>query len=396
LVTVDDLPVAAGQLHADPTERERITRDLLAVLAKHRVPAVGFVIWGHVGGPADEALLEQWLARGHELGNHTRDHLDFWHTSAQAWVADAEAGRAGLAEFLQHRGRQLRFFRFPYLREGDTEAKLDEALQWLARTAQRSVPVTIDDQDWEFEKPWVSAERAGEKATLARLADDYQRALRTEVVTQTEQGDELLGRPAPEILLLHANQVGAAQWDALFTWLEGRGYRFAAADEVLADPVFGTAPRYIAGLGGSLWHRIEHLRRVDKARAAVTSLLAEQALAWSRGDLDKFCSVYAEDAVFVSPSGLSRGRRAVLERYQARYPDAAAMGTLTLDPVEVREATGPEVTVFGDARPGRVHAVSVVARWKLVKRDGSEASGLTLLVLHRRDGVWLIVQDASM
>jgi len=32
LITVDDLPVAAGNLHTDPAERERITRGLLAAL----------------------------------------------------------------------------------------------------------------------------------------------------------------------------------------------------------------------------------------------------------------------------------------------------------------------------------------------------------------------------
>lgn len=35
LVTVDDLPIGSGALHTDPAERERITRGLLDVLAKH-------------------------------------------------------------------------------------------------------------------------------------------------------------------------------------------------------------------------------------------------------------------------------------------------------------------------------------------------------------------------
>ncbi len=72
------------------------------------------------------------------------------------------------------------------------------------------------------------------------------------------------------------------------------------------------------------------------------------------------------------------------------------MGTLTLEPVEIREAWGFEPNPLGDAQPSRVHGVSLVARWTLVTQEGTEASGLTLLVLHRVAGRWLIVQDASM
>lgn len=41
LVTVDDLPIAAGGLHPDPAERRRITDGLLAALARHGIRAVG-------------------------------------------------------------------------------------------------------------------------------------------------------------------------------------------------------------------------------------------------------------------------------------------------------------------------------------------------------------------
>jgi len=116
--------------------------------------------------------------------------------------------------------------------------------------------------------------------------------------------------------------------------------------------------------------------------AEVTALLAAQAAAWSRGDLEGFCSVYAEDTLFLSPSGLTRGRAEVLARYRQRYPDAAAMGRLTLEVLEVR--------------PGADQA-GVAARWTLAYPDRPELSGLTLLVLARDERAgWRIVQDASL
>ncbi len=396
LVTVDDLPVAGGALHRDPDDRDRITGSLLAVLAKHRVPAVGFVVWDEVRTPRDRAILQRWLEAGHELGNHTAGHTDLSRASLDEFVADIEAGRAGLGELLAAHGRTVRFFRYPFLREGDTAAKLDGVREALRRSGQRAVPVTVDTQDWAFERAWVEAEAAGDAGELARIADDVQRALRTEVDVQTRLGDELFGRPVPQVLLLHANAVGAAQWDALFTWLEARGFRFASADEVLADPSLAEEPGYVDRLGTSLWRRIAHQRDAEKARADVLGVLAEQAAAWNRGDLEAFCTAYAEDAVFVSPSGLTSGRQAVLDRYRMRYPTADAMGTLSLDPVEVRVTWGPEATMLGDVAPSRIHGASVVARWTLTRADGSAPSGLTLLVLRRVGDRWLVVQDASM
>jgi ketosteroid isomerase-like protein len=256
--------------------------------------------------------------------------------------------------------------------------------------------VTIDTQDWSFEEPWVTAQRKGDAARLARLGEDYQHALRLQSLLYTAAGDALFSRATPQVLLIHANAVGAAQWDALFAWMKARGFRFATADEVLADPALADAPAFLGRYGGSLWDRIRHVRRQAAAREQVAKLLEKQAADWNRGDLAAFTSVYDEDAVYVSPTGVTRGRAAVLDRYRTRYPDAAAMGTLRLEILELRDVWGPEVTPLGDATPGGVHGASVVARWSLQREGAPPSSGHTLIVLQRSGNTWRIVHDASM
>ena len=113
----------------------------------------------------------------------------------------------------------------------------------------------------------------------------------------------------------------------------------------------------------------------------VLALLERQAAAWSKGDLDGFCSVYADDAVFVSPSGVTKGRAEVLARYKKKYPTSAAMGKLTLAPIDVRESAG---------------AVSVAAKWTLEYPDKPAATGHTVVVFRLVAGQWKIVHDASM
>jgi peptidoglycan/xylan/chitin deacetylase (PgdA/CDA1 family) len=396
LITVDDLPISSARLHSDPGERERITKDLLDALRRHGIRAVGLVTWKNVRDDADRRLLDLWLEAGHELGNHSFGHLDLTREDPETWIADAERGREALAAYLAGRRLAPRFFRFPFLQEGDTEAKLDAARAWLARTGQRNLPVTIDDQDWAFEEPWVEARRARDRRAMDRLGEDFEVALRIAVNRQEKLGDELAGRTTPQILLLHATEVGAAQWDRLFTRLEEAGHRFVGADEVLADAAFSDPPRFLAAFGCGLWDRIAQVREADRARRDVEALLREQVGAWSRGDLEGFASAYDDDVMFVSPSGLTRGRRDVVERYRKRYPDTAAMGALALDVLDVRPTWGREVTPLGDGVPGRIHGVVVVARWTLSYPDRAAATGLTLLVLERRREGYRIVRDASM
>jgi peptidoglycan/xylan/chitin deacetylase (PgdA/CDA1 family)/ketosteroid isomerase-like protein len=396
LVTVDDLPIALGSLHQDPAERERITRELLANFEQHGIQAVGLVTWRNVRGPADLGLLEMWLEAGHELGNHSYTHPDYTTTGIDEYVADVERGRAELARFLEPHGKKVRFFRFPMLHEGDTPRKLEAMREYLERTDQRNLPVTYDNQDWSYERPWVRARRAGDDTALAEIAEDYLAALRFSIRHHERTGDRLFERELPQILLLHANEVGAALGDRLFSWLERTGHRFVTADELLADPIFDEEHAFVGPAGYGLWDRLASERLADRALGEVQAHLDDQLDAWNRGDLDAFCAGYDEDALFISPSGSTQGRDEILGRYRKRYTDREAMGTLSFEILEMRPVQGVEISMLGDSRPGRVHTVSVAARWSLTYPDREEAAGLTLIVLQRRGDGWSIIHDASM
>jgi len=396
LVTVDDLPLAAGSLHPDPAERERITRDLLAALERHGVPAVGLVTWRNVDGPDGLNLLRLWLEAGHELGNHSYSHPDYTRTGIEEYVADVERCRGELARFLEPYGKSVRFFRFPMLHEGDTPEKLRAMRDYMERTGQRNLPVTLDNQDWSYERPWVSARQAGDVQAMRDVGEDYLAALRISIRHHERTGDRLLDRELPQILLLHANEVGAAHWDRLFAWLETTGHRFVSADELLADPVFAEPHEFVGPAGYGLWDRLASRRLAARAREEVAAHLDAQTAAWNRGDLDAFCAGYEEDALFLTPSGVTRGRDLILERYRQRYADREAMGTLSFEILEIRPAQGVEISMLGDSRPGKIHAVSVAARWKLFYPDREEASGLTMLFLRRRGDGWAIAHDTSM
>ncbi|MEM6948157.1 MAG: nuclear transport factor 2 family protein [Pseudomonadota bacterium] len=117
--------------------------------------------------------------------------------------------------------------------------------------------------------------------------------------------------------------------------------------------------------------------------AEIKALLAEQAEAWNRGDIDSFMDGYARsDALrFASGGAVTRGWSATLARYKARYRDRAAMGTLTFSDLEI-------VALSDDA------AVAHGA-WQLA-RETDRPSGLFTLVLRQSPaGEWQIVSDTT-
>ena len=133
-------------------------------------------------------------------------------------------------------------------------------------------------------------------------------------------------------------------------------------------------------------------QKMATAEQTITKLLQEQASAWTSGDLPAFVSIYAENAKFLSSTGLTTGRQQVLERYQKRYPDQQAMGHLKLEILDFKGFQN---------EAGEVQGASVVARWTLSYPEGAareDATGLTLLTFRRAHGTssFEIIHDASM
>jgi len=294
------------------------------------------------------------------------------------------------------------YFRFPYLREGETRAKRDAARRWLAETGQTNLPVTIDTADWAYAERWVKA--TGEARD--RVREEYLAHLRTVVRHYERLGDRVHGRETPQILLLHANSVGADNLDALLSWL-ARDHRFVTVDEIMADPAITRRPDYVGRRGVSLWWRQwADATRADDERA-IRALMNASVADWNAGNLTRFVSVYEDDARFVSSKGVTVGRQKVLDRYRRRYPDRAAMGTLSIDIQHLTMTFGEHVTVYGNVEPTRPNVAIVIGRWTIRRKGGEVLSGETLVVLRRHCfepgdssgkrgcGRWLIMEDHS-
>jgi peptidoglycan/xylan/chitin deacetylase (PgdA/CDA1 family) len=258
-ITIDDLPLASV-LGQDLARGQQVTRDLVAALTRHRVPAIGFVneikleVRGRVD-PARAALLRQWIDAGLELGNHTRSHPDLHRTPLEQFTADVIAGETTLRPLLRAAGRELKYFRHPFLHTGRTAEIRQEFERFLAGRGYTVAPVTMDNYDYEFAASYDRAGARGATALQQKIAAAYLDYMEAIVAYYEQQSRALLGRDMRHTLLLHASPLNAAAFDRLATRLTARGYRFVSLARALEDPAYGRRDEYFGQAGITWLHR---------------------------------------------------------------------------------------------------------------------------------------------
>jgi peptidoglycan/xylan/chitin deacetylase (PgdA/CDA1 family) len=268
-ITFDDLPIA-GVLPRDAASSLELTTKLLRAITTHHVPVVAFVNEGKAhaaDGSIDAArvaLLRAWLDAGAELGNHGFSHLDLHTTPLDVFEADVVKGDEIIGGLSTGRGRQVRFFRHPFLHTGrdlETRAAFE---RFLTARGYRVAPVTIDNDEYLFAGAYDRALARGARDAAARVADAYVPYMEAKVEYFERNSRELFGRDIRQILLVHANMLNAERFADLAAMFERRGYAFITLDRALDDPAYQSSDTYVGG-GGITWlHRWALTRKMPR------------------------------------------------------------------------------------------------------------------------------------
>lgn len=115
---------------------------------------------------------------------------------------------------------------------------------------------------------------------------------------------------------------------------------------------------------------------------AIRAIMADQELAWNRGDLEGFMAGYwkSDSLKFIGSRGLTYGWQQTLDNYKRGYPDTDAMGKLKFTIISVEKLSGKSAYVIG--------------KWHLARKAG-DLSGHYTLLWKKLKGRWVIVADHS-
>ena len=247
-ITIDDLPLNGKQFEL--TRLQAMTDKLLLAIKHQQVPVVGFVNESllYLPGEADAriALLRQWANAGVELGNHTFAHVGFKDTPIAQYEDDFVRGDTIIRAIMSEKGMKPRYFRHPFLQMGPTIDLEQSFEKFIAERGYRTAPITIDILDWMFRVAYAEAV-TNHNADLSRtVAEEYLKFAAIKFEFCERVSNELFGRPIKHILLLHANELNADNFDRLLGMLKAKGYRFITLEEALTDPVYKFPDKYLA------------------------------------------------------------------------------------------------------------------------------------------------------
>ena len=237
--TFDDGPSLATMPRLSPQERNAA---LLATLAKHRVRAALFVTLGNgADRPEGLALAKAWGEAGHALGNHTVTHLDL--NGKDTTLAQYENEILACDRIIRPLPGYQPWFRFTFLREGNTPEKRDGIQAFLKEKGFRNARVTLDTSDWRLNAALIYTLEQHPDADTTPFRTAYLSHLRQRVEAYRDLSRRLFGRDIPQVLLLHHNLINALFLDDAIQRFKDLGWTITDPGSAFQDFVYGLDPQ---------------------------------------------------------------------------------------------------------------------------------------------------------
>ena len=242
-ITVDDLP-SHGDLPTD-TNRVRIAEKMIKAFDNHQIKGVyGFINAKKVAeSPETLKVLKKWVTSGNLLGNHTYSHPDLVKATLSSYLDDIRADEPLLSNVMGP--LDFRFFRYPFLAEGNTQEKRDGVRKFLSESNYKIAEVTMDFFDYEWANPYVRCLKKNDQKSIAWLKRSFiEQALNGMEIAQI-LSKLLFARDIKYILLTHVGAFQAEMMDDLITAFQSKGARFVSLPEALADNAYQINPNVI-------------------------------------------------------------------------------------------------------------------------------------------------------
>jgi len=239
--TFDDGPKVAATPLLDPVSRNAA---ILNHLTSRGVQGMFFVTLKNGTNHPEGLALAKTLGEGGQLlANHTVNHPDFnaEATALETFQAEIQGCDAVIRTLPGFRA----YFRFPYLREGATEAKREGIRTYLRAQHYRIGYVSIDTCDWLIDAKLQTKLEQNPALDLSPWRALYLSHLweRAQVYDRLAKG--IYGREIPHVLLLHHNLLNALFLGDVIDLFQAKGWKPVSPEAAFADPAYQVEPRVL-------------------------------------------------------------------------------------------------------------------------------------------------------
>ncbi|MBS1800655.1 MAG: polysaccharide deacetylase family protein [Acidobacteria bacterium] len=239
-LTFDDLP-ENGELPPHVT-RLQIARSILATLKRERMPPIyGFVnAISFKDAPEEISFLKAWRAAGQPLGNHTYSHASLTADTVAQYETEIAKDEPVLKRFMG--SQDWRWFRYPYLSEGETPEKRDAIRSYLDQKGYKIAQVSLDFKDYLWTDAYVRCAQQHNAKEMQAMEQGYLAAADQSITVFRQGTQALYGHEIPYVLLLHVGALDAKMLPRLIALLRQRGFTFVTLPEAMSDPAYKENP----------------------------------------------------------------------------------------------------------------------------------------------------------
>lgn len=236
--TIDDGPSLELTPRLTPQQRNQA---MLDALARNKVNAALFVRCGSgADKPEGYALAQAWAQGGHAIGNHTMTHPDLH--SAKVSLEQYQREITDCDAIIRHLPGFKKWFRFTYLREGNTPEKRDGMRAFLKEKGLRNAYVTLDTSDWRLDGELERVLAKDPNADVEPIRQAYLAHIRQRALAYRDLSRKLEGRDIPQVLLLHHNLINALWLDDVIRQFKEMGWTIVSPEAAFTDPVYQLQP----------------------------------------------------------------------------------------------------------------------------------------------------------
>ena len=224
---------------------------LLETLDKQGIKAALFVCGKRINSAEGKVLLNKWNEKGHMICNHSYSHSYYHSKKITPEVFENDFLRCD--SIINGYSGYSKYFRYPYLKEGDTPEKRDGFRKFMHEIGYNQGYVTIDASDWYIDSRAVDTLKISPALDLTPYKEYYITHIYNRAMFYDSLAVKLTGRHIKHTLLLHHNFINSQFLGELLTHFKKNGWELINASDAFNDEVFTKEPDILPAGESIIW-----------------------------------------------------------------------------------------------------------------------------------------------
>lgn len=241
---------------------EKWNQMLIDNLKKHNLKSILFSFGRNKTSEKGRYVLSSWNNAGHFIANHTFSHPNFnsENTSLESFKDELISNDEIIRKYTNY----LPYFRFPYLKEGNTREKVEGFRAFMEQKGYKNGHVTIDASDWYIENRLVNRLKKDTQADISGFKKYYIEHLLNRASFYDSLAYQLTNRRINHVILLHHNLAAALFLDDLIEHFKANGWEVIDADKAYKDGIYKEVPNNIPAGESLIWALAKQSGKFEK------------------------------------------------------------------------------------------------------------------------------------